>query len=252
MGAGVGDGCRRPADRRGLREVAQNGFRPPQPLISALSLCLLLRAETWPIYAGVAALSISSKYLIRWGGKHVFNPTNFALVAALSASDRVWVSAGQWGNAAWLALLLAGIGQLIVRRAERGDVTWAFLGTWSALVFGRALWLGDPLAIPVHALQNGALLIFAFFMLSDPRTTPASRSGRVVFAVLVACGGFAIQYGAYRPNGLLGALALFAMCVPLLDRLLPGARFAWPGNKEKHDVEMVWPNPFVRPRVARG
>ncbi|NNL86982.1 MAG: hypothetical protein HKP27_15065 [Myxococcales bacterium] len=227
-------------------------FDPRSPLISALSLCLLLRADGWPIYAGVAALTVASKYLIRWKGKHVFNPTNLGLVVALLASDRVWVSAGQWGSAAWLALLLAGVGQLVVRRAERADVTWAFLSSFTALTFGRALWLGDPLTIPIHALQNGALLIFAFFMLSDPRTTPASRTGRVVFALLVACGGFAVQYGLHRPNGLIGSLALFAMCVPLLDRWLPGNTFQWPGYKERSDVEMDWRGASLGTGVARG
>ena len=41
-----------------------------------------------------------------------------------------------------------------------------------ALVFGRSLWLGEPMSIPLHRLQNGALLLFTFFMISDPRTTP--------------------------------------------------------------------------------
>lgn len=227
-------------------------FDPRSPLISALSLCLLLRADDWPIYAAVPVLTIASKHAIRWKGKHIFNPTNFGLAVALLASDRVWVSAGQWGSGAWLALLLAGVGQLVVRRAERADVTWAFLGSFTVLTFGRALWLGDPLTLPIHALQNGALLIFAFFMLSDPRTTPASRKGRVVFALLVACGGFAVQYGFYRPNGLIGSLALFAMCVPLLDRWLPGRTFEWPGKKERSDVEMDWRGASLGAGVARG
>ena len=76
----------------------------------------------------------------------------------------------------------------MVNRAARSDVTLAFLVFYLALVVGRSLWLGEPLAIPLHRLQSGALLLFAFFMISDPKTTPDSRAGRILFAALVALG----------------------------------------------------------------
>src|SRR2546426_235169 len=84
--------------------------------------------------------------------------------------------------------ILASAGGLVVNRAARADVTWAFLAAHTAFLLGRTLWLGDPLAIPLHRLANGALVLFAFFMISDPRTTPDSRPGRILFAILVAAG----------------------------------------------------------------
>ena len=48
----------------------------------------------------------------------------------------------------------------MVNRAERSDVTWAFLGFSIAMLLGRALWLGDPMAIPLHQMQSGALVLF--------------------------------------------------------------------------------------------
>ncbi len=135
-----------------------------------------------------AAAAISSKFLLRWNGKHVFNPTNFGIVAAMLATGRVWVSPAQWGNAAFFGFLLACAGLLVVHRAARSDVTFAFLATYLALVFGRSAWLGEPLAIPLHRLQSGALLLFSFFMISDPKTTPDSRAGRILFGGLVASG----------------------------------------------------------------
>jgi Na+-translocating ferredoxin:NAD+ oxidoreductase RnfD subunit len=102
-------------------------------------------------------------------------------------------------------------------------VTLAFLAAYSSLVFGRSAWLGEPLAIPVHRLQSGALLIFAFFMISDPRTTPSRRAGRVLFATLVAAGAAFVQFRLFRTNGLLWSLALLAPLVPVIDRLLPAA-----------------------------
>jgi Na+-translocating ferredoxin:NAD+ oxidoreductase RnfD subunit len=71
------------------------------------------------------------------------------------------------------------------------------------ILFRRAIWLGDPLAIPLHQLQNGAFLIFSFYMISDPKTTPNSRAGRVLFALLVAAGAGFVQFELYRTNGLL-------------------------------------------------
>jgi Na+-transporting NADH:ubiquinone oxidoreductase subunit NqrB len=219
-------------------------------LISSLSLCLLLRTDSPWIAAAVACATISSKYAVRWNGKHVVNPTTFGLVAALLASDRVWISAGQWGSAAWLALLLAGTGMLVVWRAERSDVTWAFMTFTVALVVGRALWLGDPLALPIHALQNGALLIFAFFMISDPRTTPASRSGRLAFALLVATGAFCIQYGFHGTNGPIISLATCAALVPLIDHLFPGRRYEWPRSKGERHETIAWAGPAVAARAT--
>ena len=165
-------------------------FDPKSALISGLSLSLLLRTDDTALALLAALVAIASKFAIRWGdhggrpGKHVFNPTCFALVAMMAITDRVWVSAGQWGSAALFGLGIAGLGMLVLQRSSRSDVTWAFLGFYAALLLGRALWLGDPLAIPLHGLQSGAFLVFAFFMISDPKTVPDSRGGRVVFAAL--------------------------------------------------------------------
>jgi len=219
--------------RRGVRIP----FDPRSPLISGLSLTLLLRTGSLVTAALAAAITIGSKFLIRArrGGssKHVFNPTNFGLVTAMALSPWLpggaWVSPGQWGQGIWLAFLLAGLGSLVVRRATRSDVTWAFLACHVAILFGRAWWLGDPWAIPLHQLQSGALLIFAFFMISDPKTTPDSRTGRIVFAALVAAAGAFVTFRLYEPHGILWALAGAALLVPILDRLFPAQRYRWPG-----------------------
>lgn len=206
-------------------------FDPRSALISGLSLCLLLRTGSWWVAVLGATVTIASKFLLRTGGRHIWNPTNFGLVCLLLLPVEAWVSPGQWGSWAYFATLLVGLGSLVVMRAERSDVTWAFLGAWSAVLFGRALWLGDPLEIPWHQMHSGGLLIFAFLMISDPKTTPSSRAGRIVFACAVAALAGWIQFGLFRPNGLLWSLALCALLVPLLDRLLPGRAYAWPGSQ---------------------
>jgi Na+-transporting NADH:ubiquinone oxidoreductase subunit NqrB len=196
-------------------------------LISALSLCLLLRTGSLGLALLAAVVAIASKFVLRVHGKHVFNPTNLALVALLAGTAQVWVSPGQWGSTVLFAFLLAGAGGLVVNRAARADVTCAFLAAHAALVLGRAAWLGDPLAIALHRLENGALVLFAFFMISDPRTTPDARAGRILFAALVAVGAYVLQFRLFWTNPLLWSLAVCSLAVPLLDRLLPGPRFQW-------------------------
>jgi Na+-transporting NADH:ubiquinone oxidoreductase subunit NqrB len=202
-------------------------FDPKSALISGLSLCLLLRTGSELLAVAAAVVTIASKFVLRLGGKHVFNPTNFGIVALMLATGQVWVSPAQWGNAALFAFLLACLGGLVVNRAARSDVTYAFLFFYLAVLFGRALWLGQPATIPLHQLGSGGFLIFTFFMISDPKTTPDSRAGRILFALLVALGAGFVHFVLYRPNGLLLSLAALSPLVPLLDRLLPGARYAW-------------------------
>jgi enediyne biosynthesis protein E5 len=210
------------------RLVGLPRFDPKSALISGLSLCLLLRTDALALAAAGAFLAIASKFVLRVRGKHVFNPTNFGLVAMILLSDRVWASAGQWGTGAFFAVLMACLGGVVAHRAWRSDVSWAFLGAHVAFLCGRASFLGDPLAIPLHSLESGALLLFTFFMISDPRTTPDARPARIAFGVLVAAGAYYVQFRLFRTNGLLWSLFVLSPLVPLLDRLCPGDRYLWP------------------------
>jgi Na+-transporting NADH:ubiquinone oxidoreductase subunit NqrB len=213
----------------GTRWSGLGRFDARSALISALSLCLLMRGQHagWAVLAAV--LAIGSKFSLRVQGKHIFNPTNFAIIFLLIATDHVWVSPGQWGSAPWVALLMAGAGTMVVTRAARADVTLAFLAAYATVLCGRALWLGQSWAIPMHQLQNGALVLFSFFMITDPKTTPNSRAGRILFAALVAAGAGTVAFILYRPNGLLWSLAAFSLLVPVIDRLLPGRQYVWGG-----------------------
>ncbi|HEY3056418.1 MAG TPA: DUF2330 domain-containing protein, partial [Thermoanaerobaculia bacterium] len=207
--------------------TARINFEWKSAMISALSLSLLMRSNSLLLLLVAALIAVSSKFLIRWNGKHVFNPTNFAIVVMMLASDRVWVSPGQWGSAAFFGFLIVCAGGFVVFRSMRSDVTLAFLFFWFAILFGRAIRLGDPLTIPLHRLENGALLIFSFFMISDPKTTPNSRLGRIVFAALVAGGAWYVQFRMFHTNALLWSLAVCSLFVPLIDVVSVARRFEW-------------------------
>jgi Na+-transporting NADH:ubiquinone oxidoreductase subunit NqrB len=219
------------AGDRLTRSPVAFGSSARSALISGLSLCLLLRTNHTELAILAAFIAVAAKFVIRIDGKHVFNPTNGGIVAMLLLTKQVWVSPGQWGAIAFFAFLMACAGSLVVNRATRSDVTYAFIACYCALVFGRSFYLGEPMTIPVHRLQSGALLLFTFFMISDPKTTPDSRSGRVLFAALVAFGAWYIQFRLFRTNGLLWSLAACSTMVPIIDRVLPGARYAWASSR---------------------
>jgi Na+-transporting NADH:ubiquinone oxidoreductase subunit NqrB len=202
-------------------------FDPRSALISALSLCLLLRVDDLAVAALGAIIAIAGKFLIQVGKKHVFNPTNGALVALLLLTPAAWLSPAQWGNLTFFAFLMACLGGLVAYRALRSDVAFAFILVYAGLLIGRSLYVGEPMVIPIRRLESGGLLLFTFFMISDPRTTPDNRWARLGYGAVVAFVAWYIQFRLFRTNGVIWALALCSPLVPVLDRLLPGHRFAW-------------------------
>jgi enediyne biosynthesis protein E5 len=210
-------------------------FDPRSPLISGLSLCLLLRTNSLLLAFLTAVVTIVSKFVLKRDRKHIFNPTNFGIVVMMLLTSQVWVSPAQWGSKLYFAFFIACAGGMVIYHAARSDVTYAFLLAYVGILFGRAVWLGDPWTIPLKQLQSGSLLLFAFYMISDPRTTPDSRIGRILFGILVATGAAFVQFGLYRTNGLLWSLALCSVLTPIIDRLLPGTKYEWTSHSSsKH------------------
>ena len=197
--------------------------------ITALGLALLLRADSLWVHPLCAVLAISGKFLIRVRGKHLFNPANLGVMLGVLLLPGAWFSPGQWGSDVAFAVWFVALGGLVTARASRWDISWAFLFCYFAFTGARALWLGLPPAAWLHAANSGALLLFAFFMISDPMTTPDHRGARLLFAAVVAALAVVWTYGLFRPGGVLWALFLCAPLTPLLDRLLPAPRYVWPG-----------------------
>jgi enediyne biosynthesis protein E5 len=217
------------------RAISGQRFDPLSPLITAFSLCLLLRASSATVLVLAAALAIGSKFVLRVDGKHVFNPANFAIVLLLLA-DMAWVSPAQWGSRTWAAFLLVCLACLVLSRAKRADIAIAFLAAYVAILLARAAYLGDPLAIPLKQMQSGALLLFTFFMITDPKTTPDRRSARMLYAVLVAATASWLQFAHFTAPALMFALFFAAPLVPLLDRLFP---------RDRSDVRFAWSRPIL-------
>ena len=206
-------------------------FRVPfdwrSPLVTGLSLSILLRTHEPALWMAAPLLAVGSKFLLRFRGKHLFNPAAFAIATLLLVSDQVWVSPGQWGTATWLVLLIVSAGGLVLTRSDRVDTAAGFAVCYGGLLLWRCLWLGDPLTIPLHQVQTGSLLLFTFFMITDPRSTPDSRAGRMVFTALTAAVAYQLQFVWQVRTGLYFALVAGALATPVLDIVLPAARFRW-------------------------
>ena len=180
-------------------------------LITGLSLGLLLRAnDVWPFVAA-AILAIGSKFAIRRYGRHLFNPANFGIVVMIAGGDAAWTSTSEWGSLPWFAVLIAALGALSCWRAGRLDVPFVYLGVYGALMIGRALYLGDPLDIPALRLTHGALILFAFFMISDPKTTPDDPRQRALFVGAAALLAYIMQVHFFISDGIFYAPFLLAL-----------------------------------------
>ncbi|WP_375514947.1 RnfABCDGE type electron transport complex subunit D [uncultured Nostoc sp.] len=207
-------------------------------LITSLGLSLLLRADHWTTMVIAAASAIASKFLFKFGDKHFFNPANFGIISALILTSDAWVSPGQWGEEWWYALLFVGTGGMILQRIGRWDTTAAFLGSYSLLEAIRNLWLGWTWDVYWHRLMSGSLLLFALFMITDPRSIPNSRIGRVVWAVCIAGLTFILRNYFFVPTAVFWALFILAPLSILLDILWLAPRFSWQrGDGEDQGAE---------------
>src|SRR4051812_23422495 len=188
------------------------------PVITSFGLTLLLRAgAVWvPPLAGV--LAIGSKYTLRIRGRHFFNPANFGLCCLMLLTSSAWCSPTQWGESSILLLWILTLGLAVAHRAFRADVSVAFLGSWIALRAWRVFQLGQRPEVLLHQLASGSLLLFTFFMISDPKTTPRSRGARLAFAAIVACTAFTLSL-RWVQNPIVWALFLCAPLPPVLNAL---------------------------------
>lgn len=185
--------------------------------ISGISVGILLRSpEFWP-YVLCSLLAIFSKYVIRWRGRHLWNPSNFAISAMLLlAPEYVATLSVQWGNAVWPMMIVWLLGLLIVFRVHRVHITATYIGAFVALSFVRTLFTGHPFLAEVAPITGPMYQLFIFFMITDPRTTV--RSGRLaqcMVVILVALAEFILRlneniHAPYYALAIVGPAAVIA------------------------------------------
>lgn len=204
-------------------------------LVSTLGISILVRSETAWAHPLLACIAMSSKFMLRAGPascrSHVLNPANAAAFIAWVGLPGCWLSPGQWGSSSLAALWFVALGGVVTGRIQRWDVSLALLGSWATLLAARLVWLGPTpelgSAIWLQQMSNGATLLFAFFMISDPMTTPQRRSARLAYAMAVALLAFVWQFVLFKPHGLIVTLFAASWAVPLINRWWPQQRFDW-------------------------
>src|SRR6186713_2060082 len=197
-------------------------------LISAMSLCLLLKTNDWYISLLAAFLTVASKYVLRFNQKHIFNPSAFGIIATLLLAKDAWLSPGQWGSNAVIFFGVVTFGTIVVTRVQKLDVSLAFLVTFIGLLYWRQVYvLGWPMDHFIHSFSTGSLLLFTFFMISDPRTSPNHPVARIIWAILIAAVSFYLAAFKWKYNTIIWVLVAAAPLVPLLDKIFKAKAFHW-------------------------
>jgi Na+-translocating ferredoxin:NAD+ oxidoreductase RnfD subunit len=157
--------------------------------ISGISLTLLIKpqgAALWPFALG-AFLAISSKYVLRYRDNHLWNPTNFAIVALLlAAPNRVSVLSHQWGNDLATNLVIWSFGLVIAARVRVLHITLTYVASFLLLNGLRSALLGQPVLAELAPITGPMYQLFIFFMITDPRTVVRGRRWQIIVAVIIA------------------------------------------------------------------
>lgn len=155
--------------------------------ITGISVGILIRSpEFWP-YALTSAIAITSKYVIRWRGRHLWNPSNFAICAMLLlAPEYIATLSIQWGNTVWPMLVVWILGAFITWRVKRLHITATYVCSFVLLAAVRTLLTGHSFLAEVAPITGPMYQLFIFFMITDPKTTVRSTFGQCVVAFLVA------------------------------------------------------------------
>jgi Na+-translocating ferredoxin:NAD+ oxidoreductase RnfD subunit len=185
--------------------------------ITGISVGILLRSPAfWP-YALCSLLAITSKYVLRVKGRHIWNPSNFGICVMLFlASEAVASLSIQWGNNLGAMAVIWALGSMIIWRLRRFHICAVYVASFIALAFLRAWITGDPWQSEIAPITGPEYQLFIFFMITDPKTTVRSKSGQCIVVFLVAVVEFLLRLdqSIYAP---LYALFLVGPVAVLID-----------------------------------
>ncbi len=195
-------------------------------IISALSLGLLVRVDSILMIIPISFAAICSKFIFRFKDAHFFNPTNFALAISLLFFSGVWIDYGYWGSFN-LWIIVPMIFSLPYFKKGVISTSLIFLVLYFATFAIRHVWLGDPWQVFLHQRLNVALMIFAFFMISDPRTVPRHIMAKLIFCSIVVVGTYYHEAILYKRSGLIIYLAFASLFTPILNYIFKKEEFLW-------------------------
>jgi enediyne biosynthesis protein E5 len=155
--------------------------------ITGISIGMLLRSpEFWP-YPLCAAISIVSKYVLRVDGRHIWNPSNFGIVAMLVlASDTVASLSVQWGNNLLPMVVVWVFGAVIIHTLGRFHITLTYVVSFLFFAGVRHLITGHPFLAEAAPLTGPMYQLYIFFMITDPKTTVHGKRAQCLVTVCIA------------------------------------------------------------------
>ena len=183
--------------------------------ITGISVGILIRSNVlWP-YIITAVLSIMSKYVLRYKGRHLWNPSNFGVswMLFLNSMNIAGLSI-QWGSNLAAMSVIWVLGLLIVNRAKRLHVTVAYIISFVILAYVRCLITGDTFLAELAPLTGPMYQLFIFFMITDPGTSVSTKKGRIIVVIIVALVEFILRlnnfiYAPFYALFLVGPLAKY-------------------------------------------
>jgi enediyne biosynthesis protein E5 len=200
-------------------------------LITAFGLCLLLKTNHWYVCILAAFISIAGKYIFRYRKKHLFNPSALGITVTILLNGDAWISPDQWGNDVIIMFGVCCLGCIVVTKVQKLDVSIAFLGTYILLLFIRQiLYLGWPPDYFIQSITTGSLLLFSFFMISDPKTALDHKVARIIWAIFIGVLSFYLTAFRFINAAPVWVLVLSAPLVPLLDTIFKAKKFQWSQN----------------------
>ncbi|HET7890693.1 MAG TPA: hypothetical protein VFL34_04170 [Candidatus Sulfotelmatobacter sp.] len=162
-------------------------IHPASAYISGISVGILVRSPAYWPYALCSALSITSKYVIRVKGRHIWNPSNFGISVMLFLAPETVASLSiQWGNYLLPMLVIWALGSVIIWRLRRFHITGIYVASFIAFAFLRSWMTGSPWQSEIAPITGPMYQLFIFFMITDPKTTVRSRRGQCLVVFLVA------------------------------------------------------------------
>lgn len=203
-------------------------------LITGLGLTLLLYSDSNLTLVAASVLAISSKYLFKIKNKHLFNPANFGIIISILLFQDAWVSPGQWGSNAMFLFLLTVLGGLILFKVGRLETSVVFIVTLFLLEMGRTvIYQGWGFDVLFHKFSSGTLLLFTFFMITDPMTIPNSKKSRIIWSLILAISTFILSNWLQMYTAPIWILFFMTPLTVFLDKIYPDLKFEWNLTKSK-------------------
>ena len=191
---------------------------PASAYITGISVGILVRSPAYWPYALCSALSITSKYVLRVKGRHLWNPSNFGISAMLFlAGEAVGSLSIQWGNYLWPMLVIWGLGALIIWRLHRFHITATYVASFIVYALLRSAITGNPWQSEIAPITGPMYQLFIFFMITDPKTTVRSKTGQCIVAFAVATLEMALRLAqnVYAPYYALFAVGPAALLIEM-------------------------------------